>query len=635
MQTEEQLIEALKRADAAGNTEDAQTLANAIKQMRAQKPEPGYRATADDLFADLGMQRGTEQPQQQTGNPVSRAIGYVTDSTLAPGILGGAGKAIAGTAEAIAADPVQTLVVDPLTAPSRMAAGINDANRYAWEGRFPEAGQKLVEGATAAGETALVFGGPIAGAAGRNVAAQGAKGLIPKPRQQAVERLMEADPNLATTARNAQRLQSEGIPANVADLTTRQGQSRLKGAARRDGPAQDLAQDALDPRAADQSARLTRTIEDAFGVQNDFLDTVKGISETKRELSKPLYEQAYSQPTKLTTDLVELVKRPPLQKALRDAEELAAIDGVRLQKIPGDVPAIQVRGANGATRLEGDTARLHYMRRALDDQIDAFRDPTTGKLSSAPKAQALVRLRKQFNEAIREANPAFKEADSIWSEGTAAEQAMERGVKAASMRTERQVRQMMDDAVREGDQEFFELGFAQGLIEKVGGSGSDFANRTLRLLSPENQKITRTVLGNERGEALLNRLRVENLMSRTRNRISPNVGSDTAENVQQSAAHAISMLGDLMSGNPARMGANALRIVGQKKLSERMVRTQQEVDEQLIRLATEDPEELLRLIQEVNAARAPKPLSLPDLRGPAAAVGANQLEDQTARAARQ
>lgn len=599
-----------------------------------------------------GNRGGQDQPVEVPagGNAVSRALGGVAESLQGaasqrafPGDLADfAARAplmvaggVAQLGSDLASKPVETvgkIAVDTASAPSRIVPPLREVGPNLAQGNVGAAGQNLVDSATAGLETATLVGAPLAGGVSSSLERQAVKSAIPKPRQKALSRLQEADPKLLENARDAQRLQAEGVPATTADLTSRNAQSRLKGAARRDGPAQDLAQDTLDPRQADQTSRLTETIENSFGVKDDFLATVNNIKETKAAASAPLYKEAYATPTKLSPELVELVKRPPLQKAMREAEELAAIDGVRLNAIgDGTLPVVKVRGQSGSTRLEGDTARLHYMRKALDDQIDAYRDSTTGKLSTAPRAQALVRLRRQFNEAVREANPAFKQADAIWSEGRAAEQAMERGLKAASMRTERQVRQLMDDAIRDGDQEFFELGFAQGLTEKIGKSGSDMSNQTLKLLSPENQKITKAVLGEERGEALLNRIRVENLMTRTRNRISPNVGSDTAENVQQTASQAVSMLADIASGNFVRAGAQALRVTGQKKLSERMIRTQQEVDEQLIRLATEDPEELMRLISEASMKRNNSRLQLPDISAPSAVGASTAITDQTAR----
>lgn len=615
-------------------------------QQSTGKPWEKYGAaparqplTADQFLAGYDQETGAPPPQQeaapQQGNRISRAIGDFADQKLFPGPAGSIVQGGARVLQGIAEDPVDALVIQPLTAPLRAAAGVNDSAKELGRGNYREAALRANEGLLAAGETALMVA-PGAGGLTSRAATQGA---VAKPVERAVSRLVEADPQTAKAATNALRLQKSGQPVQTADLLNRNAQSRLKGAARRDGPAQDLAQDALDPRQADQAARLTRDIEQAFGVDTDFVTKSKTIKKAKADAAAPLYQEAYSTPTKLSGTLTELLKRPPLRKALKQAESLAAIDGVKLAELPNSgIPVIVKRTSNGGTKLEGDTARLHYMRQALDEQIDVFRDKTTGKLPSTSentRVGKLLRLRRQFNEALREGNQAFKDADNIWSGGEQAEQAMERGLKAASFRTERQVRQLMDAAVKEGDQEFFELGFAQGLIEKVGGSGSDMANRTLRLLSPENQKITREVLGQERGEALLNRLRVENLMSRTRNRISPNVGPDTAENAQQTAAQAIQLMAETLRGNVVGAAAQGAKIVGGRKVADSMVKAQREVDEQLIKLATEDPEELLRLISEVQASKTAKK-AIPDLglrpKGGAVATSAAS-PDQEARQA--
>lgn len=508
-------------------------------------------------------------------------------------------RTIGNVAESIASSPGRAIRSFAQTGP--------DAAR----GDLRAVARDLGDTALAGTEFASLFipaAGRIKASPGEIARAEFAK--QPAATSRAVARLTEADPGLAEAARRAARLQAEGIPVNTADLANRNAQSRLKGAARRDGPAQDIAQNAFDPRQADQAARLTGDIERSFGVQGDFLARRDAISSEKRLQSAPLYARAHATPTSLTPQLEELLARPPIQQALREADDLAAIDGVRLQ--PGN-----------------NTLRLHYARQAIDDQIDEFRNPVTGKVEGM-RGGKLSNLRRDFNAQLREGNPAFRQADDIFSGGSRSEEAMNRGLQAAKMTTERDVRDLMNKAIRDGDQELFELGFAQGLVERIGKSGSDMANGTLKLLSPENQKIVTTVLGPDRGEALLNRIRVENLMARTRQRISPNVGSDTAENVQQTASQAVAMIAELARGNGVGVAARGAQAFGAKKLAAKLIEEQRSVDEQLLRLATEDPDELIRLINIANAPRQSQLIQIPfrEIAGRAATAGAAQQPNQ-------
>lgn len=518
-------------------------------------------------------------------------------------------KTVGGIAESLATAPMRAITSFASTGPAAAKGDISGVGKGL--------GDALMAGMEVATVAMPLAKGPMAAAS--------ATRAIPKPTQVAVKRLMEADPKLAENAAKAKRFNDAGIPVTTADLTTRNAQSRLKGAARRDGPAQDIAEDAFDPRAADQNARLTSYTEDAFGGTDDFLDRKKAMMDKRKAEAGPRYKEAHATPTNITPELMQLLKRPPLQKAIAQADEIAAIDGLTLNKLgKTGLPIIETNTAAGFKKPYGDTSRLHYMRKAIDDQIEVYRDKATGKLFLDERGSALVGLRKQFNAELRKGNKAFEEADDIWSGGLDAEEAMDKGLKAAGFTSERQVRAFMRDRVKPQDREAFELGFQQGLIEKIGKGGSDMQNRTLKLLGPENQKIIKTVLGEERGTQYLDRVMVENLMSRARNHISPNVGSDTAENLQQSASQAVAIFADVMRGNLASAATGVAKKAGAGKLVEKMQAQQRAVDEQLLRLATEDPDRLISLIQEVSK----KQKRFPDVKD----IPAGQIAGRTATA---
>ncbi len=568
------------------------------------------RATAIESLGREAAQPA-QQPQPQ-GNAVSRSIRGVAEdladasegqffpSPILDAVPRGAaliGSGLAGTTADLIDRPLATIgdmLVGMATAPSRATASAVEANRALVTGDFETAGREGLNALTAGGETALLLA-PGAAAPLRS-------GVARTPAGRAARQLAEADPNLAQAAQQAQRLQASGQPVAVADLTTRQGQGLLQGAARRPGPGQSVAQDFFDPRQADQFPRVAQDIRSAFGVRGDFLDEIDLRQAARETQARPLYREAWARPTKVTDELSGLLDRPPLQRAQQQAQEIAAIEGEALNPI--------ARGASV------DTKTLHFMRRALDDQIDAFRDPVTGRLNLNERGRALVGLRRDFNNAIRSANPAFKKADQAWSEGSSAINAMRLGERAARASNERQVRNLLRDGVRDADRDLFELGFAQGLEESIGKSGSQNANVTLRLLSPERQKIMRTALGEERGQAFIDRMMVENLMTRARNRISPNVGSNTAENLQQTANQVLGLVNDVIGGSPRGAAARVARTVGGQRLSRSLMKTQQEIDEALIRMATEDPDELLRLIRQIEADRAQR-FVLPDVNAPA------------------
>ena len=143
--------------------------------------------SAQDLLDALGAHDPVPQPQPQPqayepeGNRISRAIGEFTDQRLFPGVAGDAVQVAGGIAETIAADPVQTLILDPLYAPARFAENYNEATASLVRGEFEEAGRHGLDALTAAGETALLFAGPAGAVGGKaaNAAATGRRRVSP------------------------------------------------------------------------------------------------------------------------------------------------------------------------------------------------------------------------------------------------------------------------------------------------------------------------------------------------------------------------------------------------------------------------------------------------------------------------
>lgn len=554
-------------------------------------------------------------PRQSFNQRLPLSIEDVPDAALRTAALlaGGTAK----FASDITSRPVETIAdiaSSIATSPFRLGDSLLKVGPNAASGDFKAAGGNLRDAAFAAIEFGSLFAPSARGAIAARSAAAGRlsqseqaaltggriNSVIQNDTKKALKRLRQADPNIQDAALRASRLNAQGIPATTADFTTRNAQSRLIGAARRDGPAQDIAQNVFERRQADQALRISSSIEQAFGVKGDLLTHQRALEASKIEASAPFYLEAHATPTKITPELTELLRRPPLQKAIAQAEEIAAIDGVKLNTLgKSGLPIVETRTGSGLIRLGGDTERLHYMRKALDDQIDVFRDKTTGKLVLNEKGRALVRLRKKFNESLRNGNPAFEQADTIWSGGTRLEEAIDKGLSASRLTSERKVREFMQSAIASGEEQEFRLGFAQGLIEKVNRGGSVGQNRTLKLLGPENEAIITTVLGDKAGRNFINRIAVEDVISRRGAKINPNSNSVTAEALNQNAAsETVSIVTDVLGGNVRKLATGAAKSFGQRKLAD----AQSKVDAELIRLATDNPDELIRLVAQSRAA---------------------------------
>ena len=573
MATDEQLIEALRQADAAGNTADAQRIAQMIQEQRqgasfqetaaaaeqgvnqaAQRMSPLQQLAGATGATVSGLSQGltfgfSDELGAALGAPVAAAIeGDIRPGNIAENyrqglealrqqyaqqrqqfplafgaseVTGGLGTGATGVG---ALGATRGLV--PAIRAGGVGGGIAGAG-YADAETLGEFAGDVAGGAAlgAAGGAALSAGGSALRRAGAEVG-----GLFQTPQRRAVRMLSQADPEFGAALDRAREQVAQGRPATAADFASRQAKAILRSAARRPSPGQDLAEQVLDQRSAGQYGRLQGAIDDAFDIQRSYIEEFDYLNQAKQAIAGDLYDTAFQQPTPITLKLQNVMQRPAMRRTLRNAQRIADAEG--------DVIDNDIFAAFAGAAREGDVAdtrTLHYMRRSLDDQINALRDTTTGRFRQPEVARALGNLRRDFNEALIEENPAFREADKIWGGLERSRQAMEQGVRAAGRTNERGVRELLR-RVDPQDRSFFEIGYAQGLNEKIGRSGSDFTNLAARLRSPEQQNSIRLVLGEQRARGLLDTIEAEDAFSRTRQMISPNVGSPTYELTAQDPA---------------------------------------------------------------------------------------------------
>lgn len=623
MATEEQLIEALRQADAAGNTADAQRIAQMIQN---QRQGASFQETA------AAAEQGVNQAAQRM-SPLQQLVGATgaTVSGLSQGLTFGysdeLGAALGAPFAAIAEGDIRPRNIAqeyqegleglrqqyaqqreqfPLAfGASELAGGLGTgAAGVGATGAARGLGAAVRAGGVGGGvagagyadaETLGEFAGDVALGAGAGAAGGALLGgagaalrrFVQSPQTRAAQILTQADPEFDAALQQAKQAVAEGRPAVAADFAARRAKSVLRGAARRPSAGQDIAEQVLDTRSAGQYSRLQGAIDDAFDVQRSYAEEFDYLAQAQGALSRELYEGAFARPTPITPKLQNIMQRPVMRRTLRRAQQIADIEGDTID--PNVLEAMAGRAREGAT---ADTRTLHYMRRALDTQIDSYRDPVTNKLTQSDISVPLSRLRGEFSDAIKETNPSFREADKVWGGIARARDALDRGVKAAAKTNERAVRASLR-GVDEAERPFFELGYAQGLNEKIGRSGSDFTNLAARLRSPEQKNSIRLVLGDQRARTLIDTIDAEDQFSKTRNLISPNVGSPTAELLEGSRA-----LGALRRGEIRGTVTGGVEDLINIARGAR----QEQIDEQLLRLGTAQPAQAVQSLAQTPPA---------------------------------
>ena len=113
---------------------------------------------------------------------------------------------------------------------------------------------------------------------------------------------------------------------------------------------------------------------------------------------------------------------------------------------------------------------LDYVKRGLDDVLNQYREPLTGKLVLDEGGNAVNSTRKAFLNFIDNNNPDYAAARQAWAGPTEALAAMKQGQNFRQMRPE--LIQQTLDGMSPSEQEFFRLGSADSLRTAVGRSGT-------------------------------------------------------------------------------------------------------------------------------------------------------------------
>jgi hypothetical protein len=286
--------------------------------------------------------------------------------------------------------------------------------------------------------------------------------------------------------------QANDVPMMLAD-TGENARGLLAAATRTSGPARTLARDALENRQAGLAERVTNAIERDLGPISNPHQVADNLMTRARATAAPLYDAAYSKAgaDAFTQKVAPLLDRPSMQKALGKAYRIAAEEGRNPEELG------LIRDANGNVKLsdtitlgsdesgaltmgrEPVTApaptwqTLDYVKRGMDDVVESYRDPVTGKLRLDTEGRAINNTLRTYMRAFDEANPEYAAARKAYSDPVSGINAMNAGRKALNMTADDLEARMRD--MTPFEKEMFALGARRAMAEAIASKG-DSAN---------------------------------------------------------------------------------------------------------------------------------------------------------------
>lgn len=245
-------------------------------------------------------------------------------------------------------------------------------------------------------------------AAGMRRMAPEAGSALPTPEQIALRHINR---NLQSSGLTLDDLRAapEGITA--AEAMGRTGQRQLGSIARMEGETGDDLQGLISARVQGRPAALSDAFGRATGVDPDAAaGNIDAVVEAGRRRAAPLYEQAYADTIDVTPTLQGLTQRPAVQKAMRNARQMMQNDGLDPDALgltvspqSGDIPIMEVSRRPSMQLWD-------YVKRGLDDEIDALRDPVTKAFKRPQEARQLTDMASTLRGELTSQSPAYKQA---------------------------------------------------------------------------------------------------------------------------------------------------------------------------------------------------------------------------------
>lgn len=579
MATVDQLLQAAKQAEAAGNEDDVRIILQEIKRMRSQQaperaPVEKPKATAsgavrtlaqgillgfgdeaeayvrstfsgqdrDELLMEIRKdiaQYGAARPKTATALEIGGAVlpSLIPAGLVARGAMAGAGAAGLGATAARGA------------AAGAVEGGI--AGFGAGEGGLAPRLESAATGAALGG--ALGGAVPFAAAGAADIGRRALDGLGLSGAQRArtlaerrVGKALEREGLTPETAMGTlERAQAAGAPMMPADIgeATRGAAYAAQAvpSARRTGVLEALME-----RSVEQGSRIADTTAEKMDAAGAYgLDYLDDIYESASEKFRPLYEAAdvdvSSEPFR------KYANRRVFKDAFRAIQSRA--------DTLGEAPIKDLE-----TALAGDVVPTSYLQKiaqGLDRVIAQNTDTVTGKLND--RAKDVLTVRNEFKNVLGDLNEAYAKADSQFADMMDLRRAFDVGdafEKLDPQQFSRKVKAMTPDEVE---------AMKVGMITRIRNiaSGSDRTDYVQRLFgSPKRREALKQAFPSEQAfnnfESYMN---AEAAIQRTQRRVLG--GSDTQRNIQEMAEQGVdpATLLQLMTGGrgeAVRQAAGAL-----------------------------------------------------------------------------
>lgn len=352
----------------------------------------------------------------------------------------------------------------------------------------------------------------------------------------------------ATIQTRMEEAQGLGVPFASVDAAGRNTVRLGRTVETAPGAGSQTAAEYLSNRQLNQAPRVVEQLSKTLADPTVFKQATDALFKVRSTAARPLYEEAFAMPVDMTPRLQQFLSDPILQQGLSKGREIQRLEMVAEGATPPPP-------SNTLTMRDLDAAK-----RGLDDILEEYRVPETGRLLLDDRGRAIEQVRKAYVAYLDELNPKYAEARSAWGGPSEALDAMASGRRYAKGDIEDMVARFneLDPTMRE----FFRIGLARELrsIIDKGGESADAVRRIFGTRDAQN-RLRQLFPSEDAFSAFAQAMRLEQTTGSTTRTILG--GSPTARITAEGEDANLQMLQDvaqLATGTPpTQIGSGWLR----------------------------------------------------------------------------
>lgn len=292
------------------------------------------------------------------------------------------------------------------------------------------------------------------------------------------------DPGLMVTEQglraDATRLPGQGGMSGAAAFRDVDAQRSATRAAAMQSMADDLTPETRGAQIRDALAQQEQAampggpgafalarLRDQFEGSESFYDNLDTLARQRSEAARPLYEKAFAQQGIHSDRLAQFLDDPVIKQGLSRGLEIQRLEALAegRQFNPKDYAVTRFNDAGDPVIGAVPNMRLlDAAKRGLDDILDGYRDPTTGRLALDQRGRAIERVRQSLVSTLDGLNPDYKAARQAWGGPSQGMAALEAGRDALRLDPEQIAKRFA--GMSDTEKDFFKAGLYRELQDK-------------------------------------------------------------------------------------------------------------------------------------------------------------------------